>query len=986
MLITALVLSSVAPFLGFAPQVAHATASAGDVVFNAVGGIKKLSPGTADGTLTTIYAAPTGHSPYNPTVSPNGSLIAFSEDVNEGTEEGNHSALMVMNSDGSGVRTLSKSGFGEASNMNPSWSPDGQEIAYSGYKINVNSDDPDNPDQILICNSCGSPYWSWSPDGTRLTNGTSIMYADGTGSHWITGSAPSGSYGEAATWSPDGSRIYNSCGEAGGICYYGSSDGFATTASVTLHQLPLDYDEGINGPIGTYGGLAVEDGPIQLSRDGSTLVYSDNCHLYVVSSIGGSPTTLTNTSHLDPSNTSYCTTNGPNNWPSFTPPSLTEDAKNLLALGDSVAAGEGINDGYIWTGSGWVKSGPSSPTWTDTTEALGDNHQSCHQSDLAYNRLFSADDYHVRNMACTGATALDLDGGILKGQAVKTAGVTVDTVSAQLGGTCTGGCESPNSSLDFSNTDVVTLTVGANDIDFATWLAKCYVTDSWPDLSEVSACGTTGDNTEMATDLSTAAGDLHKVLSELNRRAGLEDKHPTVLVTNYYMPLPSTYDDSCVDVKSGLLGLTEGEFNWIKSNFATLNSNIASEVTDAQTNDSSLDVRLVDISNIMQGGSDGYDHSFCSSHGPWVHGPSIAYDDFDLLTKAPYHPTIGGQQAIYKAAKKVLDNSVTGGPLDYAINGTFEGGAANGWNNVYNNGSVTPSVSTTVAHSGSNSMTFTGSFDVTDSPNGITATSAVDVDPVDFWAKGPSGKTIRVKFRQYLTGGNNELYQSFTLDGNWDHFTTKALHLYPGYALDLNFDNPGASSGDVYYLDDVHEYGYTATETCGYDNLLNGLNADAIENCGGEAPYGTQFWAAADSANPTLTADTDAAHDGSYSFKLVAANSGTMSMNDSPDARDTGEVATSATSCTATAWMKGPSTAGSRVLKLRIREYNANQGGLKGTDTATATPNGSWQQLSITRTLASGHDANTHLDLYAYMTNASANDVVRVDHITETCQ
>jgi len=329
----------------------------------------------------------------------------------------------------------------------------------------------------------------------------------------------------------------------------------------------------------------------------------------------------------------------------------------------------------------------------------------------------------------------------------------------------------------------------------------------------------------------------------------------------------------------------------------------------------------------------------------------------------------------------VTGASWSSGGTDFVTNGGFEAGNAAGWSN----GGSTPSVSTSQAHSGSSSMTFTGSFDVTDSPNFIT-TQLVHIDPVDFWAKGPAGKTVRVKFRQYLTGGNNELYQSFTLTGGWDHFTSKALHLYPGYALDFNIDNPGAGSGDVFYLDDIHEYGYTATETCGYQNLIGDLNADAVENCGAEAPYGTQYWAAADSANPTLTSDTDDAHDGLYSFKLVAANSGTMSMNDSPDARDVGEVSTSATNCTATAWMKYSGTVGSRVLKLRLREYNASTGTLVGTATGTATPNGSWQQLSITRTLGSGHDANTHLDLYAYMTNASANDVVRVDHITSTCQ
>jgi len=280
-------------------------------------------------------------------------------------------------------------------------------------------------------------------------------------------------------------------------------------------------------------------------------------------------------------------------------------------------------------------------------------------------------------------------------------------------------------------------------------------------------------------------------------------------------------------------------------------------------------------------------------------------------------------------------------------------------------------------------MTFTGSFDVTDSPNNIV--QGADVVQGDFWAKGPSGKTLRVKLRQYLTGGNNQLYQSFTLTGGWDHFVTGGLHLYnpSTTGVDFNIDTTNAGSGDVFYLDDIRELGYAAAETCGYDNLLNGLNADAVENCGGEAPYGKQFWAG--DSNTTLSADTADAHDGHYSFKLVASGSGTVTMNDSPDHRDVGEVSTSASSCTATAWMKGPAV-GSHSLKLRIREYNSNHGGLQGTGTATATPNGFWQQLSVTYTLASAHtDGNSHLDLNPYMTGSIANDMLRVDHITSTC-
>jgi hypothetical protein len=107
-------------------------------------------------------------------------------------------------------------------------------------------------------------------------------------------------------------------------------------------------------------------------------------------------------------------------------------------------------------------------------------------------------------------------------------------------------------------------------------------------------------------------------------------------------------------------------------------------------------------------------------------------------------------------------------------------------------------------------------------------------------------------------------------------------------------------------------------------------------------------------------------------------------MNDSGDWRGIGDVDPNAVSCTATAWVKGPS-GGTRSLKLRLREYSATLGGLVGSNTASVAPNGSWQQLSVSYNLAGASESDDHIDLNAYMTNASANDVVRVDSFTETC-
>jgi hypothetical protein len=147
--------------------------------------------------------------------------------------------------------------------------------------------------------------------------------------------------------------------------------------------------------------------------------------------------------------------------------------KNLVALGDSVAAGEGIKYGFIWNGSKWVQSGPSNPDWADTTAALGADYEPCHQSEYAYSRLLYAPGYNVYNMACTGASAM---GGVLNQYTLDDPDDAPGTGTAtvmELGGVCTG-CGDPSAIFDGHNPDVVTLTVGANDVHFGDWLTACY--------------------------------------------------------------------------------------------------------------------------------------------------------------------------------------------------------------------------------------------------------------------------------------------------------------------------------------------------------------------------------------------------------------------------------------------------------------------------------------------------------------------------------
>ena len=158
---------------------------------------------------------------YDPTWSPDGSKIAFSQDR----------AIHVMNADGSELRRITDNFY---SNRTPAWSPDGTRIAYASwrdasFKIVVIDADGSNPTQITDRRGSHLPRGSqshptWSPDGNRIaflraTDDSAdiyVMNADGTEQtllldaselykeHWRQDEP---AYVQSPAWSPDGTRI-----------------------------------------------------------------------------------------------------------------------------------------------------------------------------------------------------------------------------------------------------------------------------------------------------------------------------------------------------------------------------------------------------------------------------------------------------------------------------------------------------------------------------------------------------------------------------------------------------------------------------------------------------------------------------------------------------------------------------------------------------------------------------------------------------------
>jgi hypothetical protein len=339
---------------------------------------------------------------------------------------------------------------------------------------------------------------------------------------------------------------------------------------------------------------------------------------------------------------------------------------HLVALGDSVPAGEGINYGFMWNGSGWVKTGPTNPSWADTTTALGGNFQDCHQSGYSYVNYFSSA-YTVYDMACTSASVLQ-ESGVPGGDNATTSGgvmvqqtfgntaapVPNQIVPAQLGSSdtprCTG-CDAANSQFDtnLGSSGVVLLQTGADDIDFSDWLSRCY-------SSTTDTCSLANpDQTTLDGMLTKEATDLRTTLTELNRRA-LSDGYSSsnklkVVVQGYYNPYGGSWNSSCIDVGNGNSwpAIDKAEWDFVTHGLSELNTNISGEVTYAQSNDNNLNPVFVDLSSVMSG------HEFCTGD-PWVYGPSIDYPHLGnpALPKYPasFHPTPAGQYAIYQAVKQ----------------------------------------------------------------------------------------------------------------------------------------------------------------------------------------------------------------------------------------------------------------------------------------------------------------------------------------------
>jgi hypothetical protein len=240
---------------------------------------------SADGSSPTRLTTNSA-SDYAPSWSPDGEKIAFTSERN-GTLNDD---IYVMNANGGNLTRLTAN---TASNTAPSWSPDGTKIVFTSnrdgndeiYAMNADGSSPTN----LTKNAATDSNPSWSPDGTKIafTSGRDgnigggndeiyVMNANGGNQTRLTTNAATDS---DPSWSPNGTKIAFTSGRDG----FGDEEIYIMSAN-GANQTRLTKPKGHNKEP-------------DWSPDGTKIAFVSwrdlNWEIYVMNASGSSQTRLT---------------------------------------------------------------------------------------------------------------------------------------------------------------------------------------------------------------------------------------------------------------------------------------------------------------------------------------------------------------------------------------------------------------------------------------------------------------------------------------------------------------------------------------------------------------------------------------------------------------------------------------------------------------------------------------------------------------------
>ncbi|WP_435863524.1 SGNH/GDSL hydrolase family protein [Streptomyces prunicolor] len=260
-----------------------------------------------------------------------------------------------------------------------------------------------------------------------------------------------------------------------------------------------------------------------------------------------------------------------------TPTARTTHTVNYVALGDSYASGPGI------------------PTQVDAT---------CARSDQNYPSLLAAArNWQVTDVSCSGATTTALAGP--------------------------QGTQPPQLDTLGTDTDVVTLTIGGNDLGFSNNLATCAgLTSKDPTGSPCQTFFTSDGTDQLAQRVDDIAPRIAAALDAVRERA----PHAKVLMVGY----PDLFPDDGVGCTSSAVPLAAGDFAYLRDTEKKLNAMIAAQA-------SAHGAGYVDTYTPTVG------HDMCKPAGErWIE-PLVA-----TAPAAPAHPNALGQQAMAAAVEDAL--------------------------------------------------------------------------------------------------------------------------------------------------------------------------------------------------------------------------------------------------------------------------------------------------------------------------------------------
>jgi lysophospholipase L1-like esterase len=283
-------------------------------------------------------------------------------------------------------------------------------------------------------------------------------------------------------------------------------------------------------------------------------------------------------------------------------------AVHAVGMGDSYSAGEGVD--------------PYDP---GTDDDYGNNRNQCHRSAYAYARQSKPLGYVDLLPTYVGGptdTALAF---------IACSGATTDNV--RLGGTAQytePGTQLEQGKLD-DRTDLVTLTLGGNDIGFSTVLKKCAKQDCLKTSTRI--------NGQWVEDWAAAKlVDLPNRLVPVLRSIRADAPNASVVLLGYPRLFPTDAEhQGC----AGLTPFNAGEQDWLNGNAAILNQVMSDAAATAG-------VHFLSALDQFAG------HSVCGRNGSWIAGltapnlPDVFHGN--IVGTGSFHPTEDGQTLGYAAA------------------------------------------------------------------------------------------------------------------------------------------------------------------------------------------------------------------------------------------------------------------------------------------------------------------------------------------------